>query len=127
MSYKGIVATSGKSMLMAITLASIMSLPRAMFAATATVNGITWTYTVSNGEASLGGGTSSSPAILTSTTRAITIPSKLGGYPVTRIGRYAFSDCRGLTIVTIPDTVRYIGDNAFRNCSALRGVTIVRA
>lgn len=64
MSYKGIVATSGKSMLMAITLASIMSLPRAMFAATATVNGITWTYTVSNGEASLGGGTSSSPAIL---------------------------------------------------------------
>ena len=72
MSYKGIVATSGKSMLMAITLASIMSLPRAMFAATATVNGITWTYTVSNGAASLGDGSSS--AVPTSTSGAITTP-----------------------------------------------------
>ena len=53
---------------------------------TVTINGITWTYTVSSGKASLGGGLPSSPAVSTSTSGAITIPSTLGGYPVTLIG-----------------------------------------
>ena len=57
----------------------------AMFAAfhlaadTATVNGITWTYTISNGEASLGGGSPTSRAVPMSTSGALTIPSVLGG------------------------------------------------
>ena len=86
--------------------------------------GITWTYTVINGEASLGGGSSSSLAISTSTTGAITIPSTLGVYPVTSIGNYAFSDCSGLTSVTIPGSVTSIGDRAFYKCSGLTSVTI---
>ena len=36
-------------------------------------------------------------------------------YSVMRIGSYAFSDCSGLTSVTIPDSVTSIGDFAFAN------------
>lgn len=94
------------------------------WAYTATVNGITWTYTVSNGKASLGGGSSSSRAVLTSTKDAITIPSTLGGYPVKSIGACAFRECYYLTSVTIPDSVTSIGPGAFEYCSRLTSVTI---
>ena len=93
-------------------------------AATATVDGITWTYTVSNGKASLGGGSSLGPAIPTSTSGAITIPSTLGGYSVTTISSYAFSGCSGLTGVTISDGVTNIESTAFSYCLGLKSVTI---
>ena len=94
------------------------------FALTETVDGITWTYTVSGGKASVGGGASSATAVPTTTTGAITIPSSIGGYPVTSIGEFAFSDCRGLTSVTIPDSVTSIGDRAFSGCSGLASVVM---
>ena len=93
-------------------------------AATETVNGITWTYTVSNGKAEIYSGSYWTPAIPSSTTGAITIPSTLGGYPVTSIGDCAFYECSGLTSVTIPDSVTSIGDWAFYKCSGLTSVTI---
>ena len=43
----------------------------------------------------------------------ITIPSTANGYKVTRIGSWAFSWCRGLTSVNIPETVTSIGTQAF--------------
>ncbi len=54
----------------------------------------------------------------------LTIPSALGGYPVTSIGNDAFWYCSSLTSVTIPAGVTYIGDYAFFNCSSLTSVTI---
>ena len=75
--------------------------------------GITWTYTVSDGKAILGGGSSSSTAVQRSTSGTLAIPAKLGRRPVTQIGSYAFYNCRGLTSVTIPDSVTSIGDWAF--------------
>ena len=93
-------------------------------ALTETVNGITWTYTVSNGQAEVGGGTSSSPAIPTSTSGAITIPSTLGGYPVTSIGAFSFYNCSALTRLVISDSVMSIGEGAFYDCSGLMCVTI---
>ena len=75
-----------------------------------------YTYEVENGEATItdyegfGG--------------AITIPSTLGGYPVTAIGYEAFSDCYSLTSVTIPDGVNAIDGYAFAWCDSLTSVTI---
>ena len=95
------------------------------WADTETVGGIVWNYTVSGGKAQVGiGGNSGTRAVLTSTTGEITIPSTLGGNPVTSVGAYAFSGCGKLTSVTIPNSVTNIGEYAFRNCSGLTSVTI---
>ena len=91
---------------------------------TETVDGIKWTYVVKGGKASVGGGSLFSEAISTYTKGAVTIPSTLGGCPVTSIGDYAFYDCSGLTSVTIPSSVTSIGGYAFYNCSGLTSVTI---
>lgn len=78
---------------------------------------------------------------------AITLPSELGGYPVTAIGdyafdfghditsmelpaglktigSYAFKFCDKMTSVSIPNTVTSIGSFAFYNCSKLQAVVI---
>ena len=45
-------------------------------------------------------------------------------YSVKIIGDWAFSDCSGLTSVTIPNSVTSIGNSAFYGCSGLTSVTI---
>ena len=46
------------------------------------------------------------------------------GNSVTSIGNYAFYNCSGLTSVTIPNSVESIGYAAFYGCSGLTSVTI---
>ena len=43
---------------------------------------------------------------------------------VTTIGKYAFSCCKGLTEIVIPDNITSIGDSAFRDCSNLTEIVI---
>ena len=106
-----------KRVMVALTAALVVI---GAFAETETVDGITWNYTVSDGKAEVGiGGLHPMKAVSTSTTGAITIPSTLGGYPVTSIGDRAFEYCSGLTSVTIPSGVTGIGDYAFLGCSGL--------
>lgn len=121
---------------------------------TETVDGITWSYTVEDGEATIGGDYSSAWTE-NPPTGDVVIPSTLGGYPVTaigdsafqftatdslegmtsvtsviipegvtRIGRQAFSDCSSLTNVVISSTVKNIEPHAFTGCKSLRSVVI---
>jgi len=59
---------------------------------------------------------------------SVVIPEKVTyenvEYSVTSIGGGAFSNCSGLTSVTIPNSVTSIGEGAFSNCSGLTSVTI---
>lgn len=43
---------------------------------------------------------------------------------LTSLGSSAFSDCSGLTSITIPNSVTSIGSNAFSCCSSLTNITI---
>ena len=51
-----------------------------------------------------------------------------GGYMIpdgiTEIGDYAFSNCQGITSVTIPHSVKRIGSKAFNNCKGLTTIKI---
>lgn len=90
---------------------------------TEVVNGIEWTYVKNGGDACIFNPSYKS-AIPDDTTGAITIPSVLGGCPVTHIQDGAFAGCRGLTGVTIPDSVTSIEKGAFTACNGIRSVTI---
>jgi hypothetical protein len=81
------------------------------------------TYTISDGNASVGG-SDGSLAVSSYTSGSISIPTMLGGCPVTIIGQNAFYTCSWLTAVTIPDGVKKIGKNAFYGCKNLTSVTI---
>ena len=54
----------------------------------------------------------------------ITIPSTLGGFPVTKIGASAFAGCSNLKRIIIHNSVTYIGGSAFSGCSRLESITI---
>ena len=54
----------------------------------------------------------------------ITLPAEIEGYPVTKIGRYAFDSCSDITSVVIPSGVTYIDYGAFDICSSLTEITI---
>jgi hypothetical protein len=93
-----------------VALFSLLFLISLCTAKTAIAGGIEWTYTVSNGEASIGHGESNvsgKPAIPISTIGHLVIPSTLGGYPVTRIGHYAFYCCSGLTMEVVYDRCKF--------------------
>ncbi len=57
-------------------------------------------------------------------TGEVVIPSTYNGLPVTSIGSYAFSNCKSLTLVTIPEGVMSIGEGAFSNCTSLASITV---
>ena len=103
-----------------------MFMSLSVFALTENVNGIRWTYNVVDNCACLGAITDYGrfPAVPTSTSGTIVIPSTLGGCPVTGIGYLAFDNCSQLTSVTIPDSVTSIAEDAFHGCSGLKHVKI---
>ncbi len=92
------------------------------------VNGVTWTYLLVDGNASVcysrGSWGGIFPTIDRETSGAISIPSSLAGYPVTDIGEMAFYGCYKLTSVAIPNGVTNIGQSAFSGCSNLVSVAI---
>ena len=65
-----------------------------------------------------------SSAIENDTEGKVTIPSTSNGYTVKAIGDYAFSYCKKITEVSIPNGVERIGLGAFDFCSLLETITI---
>ena len=98
------------AVILCIALGLCVALPMCASAATEGY----YTYTVSNGEATI-------TDFDTSVGGSITIPSTIGGYPVTGIKRYAFENCTGLTAIIVPDSVTNIGNGAFKGCTSLAG------
>ena len=88
-----------------------------------TVDGIQWSYSFANDEASVCGWLTTT-TISPGTAGAIQIPEILNGRRVTSIGEKAFIGCEKLTSVEIPPSVVSIGAYAFRDCSALTEVSI---
>ena len=105
------------SLLLTIALVLTYAPQIQLKAEAATVTSGYYQYKVSNGEVTIWGSDNSISG-------NITIPSTLGGYPVTTIGNYAFHNCTGLTSVTIPNSVTSINWHAFQNCTALTRITI---
>lgn len=75
-----------------------------------------FTYTLSNGEATVTGYNGSATEV--------TIPASLGGAPVTSIGMGAFVYNQTLTRVTLPEGLKNIGTQAFMGCRMLRSIYI---
>ena len=109
--------------LAAAAAAALPAIRACAYTYTNVVDGIVWSYVLNGGSATVFD-PSYKAAIPTSTSGAITIPSKLEDYPVTDIGDLAFAACGQLTGVTIPDGVTSIGDSAFVACGGLESVAI---
>lgn len=94
-------------------------------AAEATIDGVTWKYTVnSNGATIQSDSQDQIAAVPTATSGAVIVPSELGGFPVVEIGGNAFHDCSKITSVQIPEGVVYIGYTAFHGCTSLMSFNI---
>ena len=105
--------------LMLLGYMALVGLPLAAAVNREMVNGVQWTYSTTNGTASVGGGTPSLTAVTNSTSGALVIPTSLGNCPVRSVGSYAFYHCTRLTDVTIPNGVTTVGVfNVF--CSAYK-------
>ena len=110
-------------------LGALMALPGIARDFTYEYEGQTLTYTVLDEDAKTcetKGGSIFSGGNYVSGNLIIPATAKDGDreYSVTSIGMFAFSECSGLTSVTIPESVTSIGDYAFYWCSGLTSVTI---
>ena len=83
-------------------------------------NGYKWMYDISNGKASLDWLSLGDAVISPKPKGDLEIPSTLGGKPVTSIGTGVFDGCRGLTSVSIPDSVTDVSPLAFYGCNRLK-------
>lgn len=107
-----------------VLLAAALLFAWGLRADTATVDGYTYTYSVTDGKVTIGSSNAWTTAISPKPTGHVAIPSSLGGFPVVGIGEYAFYNCHELEGVTIPEGVAAIGKYAFYNCFRLEGMTI---
>jgi len=54
----------------------------------------------------------------------VNIPPRIQNLPVIGIGDYAFSSCKNIAIITIPDSVISIGDGVFSGCERLTVINV---
>jgi uncharacterized repeat protein (TIGR02543 family) len=85
------------------------------------VGGLKWSYRIQNGHAIIESGKKDTPAVSGNfpAKSDLAIPSKLGGRPVTEIGKCAFAGIE-MKRVSIPASVTKIGVWAFDECCLLK-------
>ena len=89
-------------------LAAAVAVAIGAWSETETVGGYTWKYQINGDTAEIYNSNHGFAAISPSPTGAVTIPSTLGGKPVTSIGEGAFSDCSGLMSISVgPGNANY--------------------
>jgi hypothetical protein len=99
------------SVVLSIVAASLLAAsPAAAADPTFSSAGITYSYTESDGQATI------TKAVVPSGTKVLSIPASTGTYGVNVIGNGVFAEM-GLTSVTIPDTVTDIGEGSFESNS----------
>ena len=93
-----------------------------------TIEGVNMSFKViseTNKTCQVGSGQAYESAISTKYSGAITIPTEVNGYSVIGIGSYSLCySGNKLTSVNIPNTINFIGDNAFENCTGLTTISI---
>jgi len=118
--FQGSPPSTGTSVFYGITNATVYFLPDATGWSSTFVGFPAWAlypfnYTTNGGSITIIGYTGSGGAV--------SIPSTITGLPVSRIADFAFQNCY-MTSVTIPSSVTYLGNFAFRYDSALTNVII---
>ena len=58
------------------------------------------------------------------TDKDIVFPSSYNGLPIIAIKKEAFKNNTGIQAITIPDTIKSVGENAFSNCSNLKIINV---
>ncbi|MDO5318589.1 MAG: leucine-rich repeat protein, partial [bacterium] len=82
----------------------------------------TWTVKIENGVAQIGDG--SNVALSPRPFGALEIPSELGGFSIREIANSAFRDCGELTKVNICEGIHMVRPCAFIGCGKLKSVTL---
>lgn len=100
-----------------VTLCLMAIIGYSMHAESVATNGYTWTYSVSDGKATVW-------AVRPSPSGNLEMPSSLSAVPLAAIGDFVFQGCDNLVSVTIPDSITEIGESAFANCSSLLQVEL---
>jgi hypothetical protein len=108
---------------------SVLALTFNVWATDFTVNGVAYTITdAANRKVAVGTGTALTSAIDIATSGTFIIPSSVnyGGtnFSVTSISNSAFKNCKELTSVVIPPSIKLIENSAFMYCTKLKSVTI---
>lgn len=62
--------------------------------------------------------------VVDSSVTAVTIPEFIHNIPVMCIGKGAFSDCKKLVSISIPNTITSIEESAFKSCSSLKHIAL---
>ena len=114
-----------KKQKMFVAVAAAMLALNGVWAATETVGGVTWTYFIQDGEAVITApNTESSCGEIPGLQGDLTLPSTLGGCPVTRLDSGVLWGATELTSLVIPDSIRRIENGALQYMTRVTNVTI---
>lgn len=92
------------SLLMALTLCCGMFILPLAADVNQQIGDVVWYYSVSNGEATV--------SFAENVRGDVTVPSTLGGYPVTAIGLPGFKDNKTIGVLTLPEGMKTVADGA---------------